>query len=65
MSDQPDCAVRHQLHEATESLRRAHAAFVDRAIGPETAANLRSAARHVLQAGLAALDRAERPAKAS
>ncbi len=61
-TEQPS-PMREQLRQAGEQLRQAHDATVERIIGQETAGHLRQAARHVLQAGLAAIDAAEKRAK--
>jgi hypothetical protein len=58
------CPVREHLHQAVEELAQAHEATVERLLGERTAGHLRQAARHALQAGLAAIDAADQRARA-
>lgn len=56
-------AAHDELKHAHDSLKAASQALADRVLGTETRGHLREAARHVLKAGLAAIDEDERRAK--
>ncbi len=49
-----------ELKHAHDELRHAAQSVADRILGTETRGHLREAARHVLKAGLAALDEGEK-----
>ena len=50
---------RDDLHTARTHLRQAAQAMGDRILGRDVASHLRQAAKHVLQAGVAAIDERE------
>ena len=60
MSNDQTCPVRDELHQAGNELKHAADKFTDAIIGEGTRDHLRNAARHVLKAGIAALDKAEK-----
>ncbi len=60
MSNDQTCPVRDELHQAGSELKHAADKFTDAIIGEGTRDHLRNAARHVLKAGIAALDKAEK-----
>ena len=60
MSTSTDSAAREHLRQASSHLHEAARAWTDQFIDPKVRTHLRQAARSVLEAGLAAVDAAER-----
>ena len=60
MDTSADSAAREHLRQAGTHLHEAARAWSDRLIDPKVRTHLRQAARSVLEAGLAAVDAAER-----
>lgn len=60
MSTTPDSAAREHLKQAGAHIHEAVQVCVDRLVDPQVRSHLRQAARSVLEAGLAAVDAAER-----
>lgn len=62
MNCSPDPAAREHLHQARTHLHEAVRIWSDQLVDPQVRGHLRQAARSVLNAGLAAVDAADRRA---